>query len=246
LGDPVTGPVRPAQIFVAALGASNYTYAEARWSQSLADWIGCHGKCKNSGRSGRHLVAGSGSQPAMKDGGSDDGDAMSAPGRPSHSLTLAHASIGDFVDASLSARCRHRTIAVIPPMVADYASAVVSHVTTQLQALAQEIFGRHLLKIETPEGDVLRVMGETHQLLIRLRRSAMPQQRPDMLDRAWAACNGRMSRRSGPERPNSICSIGRMRIERWNQSRIWRTGSFVAARTRFGRAASPSLITITL
>jgi transposase len=40
--DPITGTVRPAQIFVAALGASNYTYAEARWSQSLADWIGCH------------------------------------------------------------------------------------------------------------------------------------------------------------------------------------------------------------
>jgi transposase len=40
--DPLTGAVRQAQIFVAALGASNYTYAEARWSQGLADWIGCH------------------------------------------------------------------------------------------------------------------------------------------------------------------------------------------------------------
>ncbi len=40
--DPITGVVRQAQIFVAALGASNYTYAEARWSQSLADSIGCH------------------------------------------------------------------------------------------------------------------------------------------------------------------------------------------------------------
>jgi transposase len=40
--DPLTGAERQAQIFVAALGASNYTYAEARWSQGLADWIGCH------------------------------------------------------------------------------------------------------------------------------------------------------------------------------------------------------------
>jgi len=40
--DPLTGEVRRAQVFVAALGASNYTYAEARWTQSLADWIGCH------------------------------------------------------------------------------------------------------------------------------------------------------------------------------------------------------------
>ena len=40
--DPLSGDVRRAQIFVAALGASNYTYIEARWTQGLADWIGCH------------------------------------------------------------------------------------------------------------------------------------------------------------------------------------------------------------
>ena len=37
-----TGEVREAQVFVAVLGASNYTYAEATWTQSLADWIGSH------------------------------------------------------------------------------------------------------------------------------------------------------------------------------------------------------------
>ena len=31
-----------AAIFVAVLGASNYTYAEATWTQSLPDWIGSH------------------------------------------------------------------------------------------------------------------------------------------------------------------------------------------------------------
>ena len=40
--DPTTGEVRQAHVFVAVLGASNYTYAEARWSESLADWIGAH------------------------------------------------------------------------------------------------------------------------------------------------------------------------------------------------------------
>ena len=40
--DQTTGEVRQAQIFVAVLGASNYTYAEATWSQSLPDWIGSH------------------------------------------------------------------------------------------------------------------------------------------------------------------------------------------------------------
>jgi len=40
--DRRTGEVRQAQIFVAVLGASNYTYAEATWSQQLPDWIGSH------------------------------------------------------------------------------------------------------------------------------------------------------------------------------------------------------------
>ena len=36
--------MREAQIFVAVLGASNYTYAEATWTQSLSDWIGSHSR----------------------------------------------------------------------------------------------------------------------------------------------------------------------------------------------------------
>jgi transposase len=40
--DPETGVVREAEIFVAVLGASNYTYAEATWSQTLPDWIEAH------------------------------------------------------------------------------------------------------------------------------------------------------------------------------------------------------------
>ncbi len=34
--------VRQAQVFVAVLGASSYTYAEASWSQDLANWTGSH------------------------------------------------------------------------------------------------------------------------------------------------------------------------------------------------------------
>src|SRR6266478_4021133 len=37
-----TGEVWPAALFVAVLGASSYTYAEASLSQGLADWIGAH------------------------------------------------------------------------------------------------------------------------------------------------------------------------------------------------------------
>jgi transposase len=40
--DATTGEVRQAQIFVGVLGASNFTFAEATWSQDLSDWIGSH------------------------------------------------------------------------------------------------------------------------------------------------------------------------------------------------------------
>ncbi|MBK3787227.1 IS21 family transposase [Paraburkholderia nemoris] len=40
--DAQTGEIRDAELFVAVLGASNYTYAEATWTQQLPDWIGSH------------------------------------------------------------------------------------------------------------------------------------------------------------------------------------------------------------
>ncbi|MEO8659374.1 MAG: IS21 family transposase, partial [Bryobacteraceae bacterium] len=40
--DPAGGEVRQAQLFVAVLGASSYTFAEATWTQGLPDWIGSH------------------------------------------------------------------------------------------------------------------------------------------------------------------------------------------------------------
>lgn len=42
--DPRTGEVIDVQIFVASLGASNYTYAEATFTQSLFDWTGSHSR----------------------------------------------------------------------------------------------------------------------------------------------------------------------------------------------------------
>ena len=40
--DDRTGEIRQAAIFVAVLGASNYTFAEATWSQKKVDWIESH------------------------------------------------------------------------------------------------------------------------------------------------------------------------------------------------------------
>ena len=42
IADPSTGEVRDAEIFVGVLGASNYTYAQASWTQALPDWIEAH------------------------------------------------------------------------------------------------------------------------------------------------------------------------------------------------------------
>lgn len=40
--DRHTGETRGAHIFVAVMGASSLTYAEATWTEGLADWIGAH------------------------------------------------------------------------------------------------------------------------------------------------------------------------------------------------------------
>ena len=40
--DRETGEERQAQVFVAVLGASSYTFAEATWTQTLPDWTASH------------------------------------------------------------------------------------------------------------------------------------------------------------------------------------------------------------
>ena len=40
--NPTDGTVHEAAVFVAVLGASNYAYAEASWTQKLPDWINSH------------------------------------------------------------------------------------------------------------------------------------------------------------------------------------------------------------
>lgn len=45
--NPDTGECRTAQIFVAVLGASSYTFACAHWSQQLPDWLDAHVQALN-------------------------------------------------------------------------------------------------------------------------------------------------------------------------------------------------------
>ncbi len=46
--DPRSGEVQETEIFIAVLGASNSTYAEATWTQSLPDWIHSHVRALNA------------------------------------------------------------------------------------------------------------------------------------------------------------------------------------------------------
>ncbi|MER9222949.1 hypothetical protein NKI48_29385 [Mesorhizobium sp. M0644] len=51
-----TGEIREAEIFVAVLGASGCTYAEATWTQTLPDWIGAYQDVSFSGGVPRLIV----------------------------------------------------------------------------------------------------------------------------------------------------------------------------------------------
>ena len=54
--DPASGTPRPAYVFVAVLGASNYTFAEATWTRDLTDWIGSHTRALQFFRGAPRLV----------------------------------------------------------------------------------------------------------------------------------------------------------------------------------------------
>ena len=41
---PDTGEYRDVQMFVAVMGGTNYTYAEATFSQQLEDWVMSHSR----------------------------------------------------------------------------------------------------------------------------------------------------------------------------------------------------------
>ena len=56
--DRLTGEIRMAQIFVAVLGASSFTFAKATWTQLLPDWIDAHARLRGDRRRSRTRRAG--------------------------------------------------------------------------------------------------------------------------------------------------------------------------------------------
>lgn len=56
ISDIKTGEVRQAQVFIGVLGASNYTYAEASWSQNVESWVGLFMWCEATRDTRRYSV----------------------------------------------------------------------------------------------------------------------------------------------------------------------------------------------
>jgi hypothetical protein len=54
--DRLTGEIRNAQIFVAVLGVSSFTFAHASWTQTLPDWIDAHVRALEAIGGVPHLV----------------------------------------------------------------------------------------------------------------------------------------------------------------------------------------------
>ena len=52
--DPLTGVVSKAQVFVAASGASSYTFAHAVPGQDIASWLSCHAWAFRKNGGARH------------------------------------------------------------------------------------------------------------------------------------------------------------------------------------------------
>jgi hypothetical protein len=102
VADASTGELRKAQVFVAVLGASNYTYAEASRTQSLPDWIGSH-VCTLQFRAA--CRARSARQPARRGAASELVRSGDQPDLPRPGGALRH---DDPADAGAMARLRHQ------------------------------------------------------------------------------------------------------------------------------------------
>lgn len=75
--DWLSGETRPAQIFVAVMDASSFTYAKAAWTQGLCDWLSAHvGALEAIGGAPTLLV------PRQCQGGGDQGLRLRSCGQP--------------------------------------------------------------------------------------------------------------------------------------------------------------------
>ena len=155
--DPATGAVRLAQLFVAALGASNYLFAEATWTQTLPDWIGSHGRALAwfGGVPGQivsdNLKAGVSKacfyEPAINRTYADMAahyDTAVVPARPYRPRDKAKVEVAvQVAQRWIVARLRHRrffSLAELNTAIRDLVDALNDRVTRHLGASRRQLF----------------------------------------------------------------------------------------------------------
>jgi hypothetical protein len=94
--------------FMEPMGLTQATLAEAMGVQRKHVNELCNDRrnvTKISGLSGRQLEMSCCLEAAVQRCGANCRDAVSSPGRPSHTLLLGHAHVGDFIHTAFRTRC---------------------------------------------------------------------------------------------------------------------------------------------
>ncbi len=155
--DGLTGEIRTAQVFVATLGASSYTYAEATWTQALPDWIGSHIRAfAYFGGAPRQVVPDNLKSGVVKACLYDPEinrtyasmaahyDTAIVPARPRRPRDKAKVEVGvQIVERRVLARLRHRrffSLAELNQAIAELLVALNGRVTRHLGASRRQLF----------------------------------------------------------------------------------------------------------
>ncbi len=155
--DGLSGEIRTAQVFVATLGASSYTYAEATWTQALPDWIGSHIRAfAYFGGAPRQVVPDNLKSGVVKACLYDPEinrtyasmaahyDTAIVPARPRRPRDKAKVEVGvQIVERRVLARLRHRrffSLAELNQAIAELLVALNGRVTRHLGASRRQLF----------------------------------------------------------------------------------------------------------
>jgi len=157
--DPASGEVRAAQLFVAVLGASSYTFAEATWTQQLPDWCESHARAFSFFGGCPELVVPDNLRSAVSKACRYEPDLNPTyaqlaahfdvavlPARPRRPRDKAKAEVGvQVVERWILARLRHRTffsLAELNAAIAELLEHLNTRPFTKLPGSRRELFER--------------------------------------------------------------------------------------------------------
>jgi transposase len=154
---PHTGEVQEAAIFIAVFGASNYTFVEATWSQSLPDWIGSHVRAFTAFGGVPHVLVPDNLKAAVRQSHRYEPtlnrtyadlarhyNVAIVPARAARPRDKAKVEVGvQVVERWILARLRHHTFFALPAlnaMIADLREALNQRPFKKLPGSRQSVF----------------------------------------------------------------------------------------------------------